>query len=292
MEAPMNLKQIQLRLLFLFFLTAAPIAQETAAAEPLRNVLVVSIDALHPDALGQKTSPAIASLMDRGAFTRDGRSTDPPLTLIAHAAMFTGLEPEKNGKTDNGWRPGMPAVAKPTLFDAAKDLGFQTGYFYSKEKLGYLLNGAVDVHRLSKEFAVDDAFQFFLGPGRHFAFLHVSGLDYAGPATGWLSPGYMEELGFIDETLQPLFEAIMEAGDYLIVVTSDHAGHNRIHGSEHPEDARLPLVLASDRLDVARFQNIRYSVLDLKPILSELLGDDASPGEGHPGIRPPVTSGP
>lgn len=270
--------------LFLAFLAAIAMPLDAAAAEPLRNVLVVSIDALHPDAPGPEASPAIADLMRRGAFTRGGRSADPPLTLIAHAAMFTGLAPKKNGKTDNGWQPGMPTVANPTFFDAAKDLGFQTGYFYSKEKLGYLINDAVDVHRLSKEFAVDDAFQFFQTPGRHFAFLHVSGLDYAGPASGWLSAAYMEELGFIDAALGPLFALVMEAGNYLIVVTSDHAGHGRIHGSDHPEDARLPLVLASDRRDVTLFQDIRYSVVDLKPILSKLSGGGASPAEGRPGI--------
>ncbi len=102
-------------MLFLAFLAAAALPFDAAAAEPLRNVLVVSIDALHPDALGPEASPAIADLMRRGAFTRDGRSTDPPLTLIAHAAMFTGLAPGENGKTDNGWGPGKPTVAKPTL---------------------------------------------------------------------------------------------------------------------------------------------------------------------------------
>ncbi|MFW5810892.1 MAG: alkaline phosphatase family protein [Thermodesulfobacteriota bacterium] len=287
----LKLKQFQLRFLFLFFLATAPTASEAAAAEPLRNVLVVSIDALHPDALGPEASPAIAGMMRQGAFTLNGQSTDPPLTLLAHTSMFTGLAPEENGKTDNGWQPGMPTVAKPTLFDAAKSRDFQTGYFYSKMKLGYLVNDAVDVHRLSKEFAVDDAFPFFQTPGRHFVFLHISGLDYVGPASGWLSAAYLEELGSIDETLGPLFASIMEAGNYLIVVTSDHAGHDRIHGSDHPEDARLPLVLASDRLDLKAFQDIDYSVLDLKPMLTKFLGVDGSPPEWRPGKKLSMRSG-
>jgi predicted AlkP superfamily pyrophosphatase or phosphodiesterase len=231
---------------------------------------VVSIDALHPAALGPESSPVIHGLMREGASTLDGRSTDPPLTLISHTAMFTGLGPAENGKTDNQWVPGMPTVAMPTLFNTAKKHGFFTVYVYSKEKLGYLVNHAVDEHRLSKDFAVEEAEHLMKKPGRHFVFLHISGLDEAGPLFGWLSPPYMEELLNIDETLRSLIETVSRAGNYLMIITSDHAGHATIHGSDHPDDSKLPMVIASDRFDLGRFQNMRYSVLDLKPILEKL----------------------
>jgi len=70
-------------------------------AQPLNHVLIISIDALHPDALQRARIPTIAKLMQTGAYTLDGRSTEPPKTLIAHTAMFTGLRPEQNGKMDN-----------------------------------------------------------------------------------------------------------------------------------------------------------------------------------------------
>ncbi len=46
--------------------------------------------------------------MESGTYTLNGRSTDPPKTLIAHTAMFTGLSPEESGKVDNDWTPGEP----------------------------------------------------------------------------------------------------------------------------------------------------------------------------------------
>ena len=49
-------------------------------AESFSNVLIVSIDALHPDALSAKTSPVIYRQMISGAYTLSGTSTDPPLT--------------------------------------------------------------------------------------------------------------------------------------------------------------------------------------------------------------------
>ena len=123
-------------------------------AENLKNVMIISIDALHPDALRKSDFSTLQKLMEAGAFTLDGQSTDPPKTLIAHAAMFTGLPPAENGKTDNSWEPGKAVVEKPTIFNNAKSHGFRTGYFYSKQNLGYLVNGAIDVHRWSRDNAV------------------------------------------------------------------------------------------------------------------------------------------
>ena len=89
-----------------------PISITTAGAENLENVLVISIDALHPDALRQSKSPHLQMLMRDGAFSLNGQSTHPPKTLIAHTAMLTGMSPEENGKVDNDWWPGETTVQK------------------------------------------------------------------------------------------------------------------------------------------------------------------------------------
>ena len=101
-------------------------------ARAAESVLVVSIDALHPASLGARTSPTLQALMQAGRFTLNGRSVDPPKTLIAHTAMLTGLPPAQNGKRDNDWRPGEPQVVKPTLFDDMRQAGYQTAYSNSQ----------------------------------------------------------------------------------------------------------------------------------------------------------------
>jgi hypothetical protein len=118
------------------------------------SILVISIDSLHPDALSARTSPTLHALMQTGRHTLQGRSVDPPKTLIAHTAMLTGLPPARNGKIDNEWQPGEPQVSKPTLFDDAKQFGYRTAFYYSKPKRGYLVNAAVEVHGLEPVGAV------------------------------------------------------------------------------------------------------------------------------------------
>ncbi len=268
-------------LLGIYFVLAPFTTHLAFGASAPKNILIISIDALHPKALGPKSSPLLDTIMKQGVYTLAGQSTSPPLTLISHAAMFSGLPPEQNGKTDNDWQPGQPTIENQTLFHSPKRAGFSTGYFYSKEKLGFLINEDIDSHGMSKEFALEQAIDFFQSSESHFCFLHLSGLDQVGPSEGWLSLGYLEELFFIDTSLEPLFTMIQDKKNYLIIITSDHAGHGKIHGSDHPEDSRIPLIMISDIYDLAPYQNLpyqksqypksQYQVTQLKGILDTLL---------------------
>lgn len=215
-----------------------------AQAGDIGRVLVVSIDALHPAALTAETAPTLHALMQPGRYTLDGRSVDPPKTLIAHTAMLTGLTPEESGKRDNDWRPGEPQVAQPTLLDDAKQRGFATAFYYAKAKLGYLVSAGVDEHAFAADDGIDRARAFLAHNGKRFVFLHISGLEYAGSNAGWLSADYLDALTYIDMTLAPLLDDVTRRGDYYLLVTSDHAGHERLHGTQHPEDYRLPLIQA------------------------------------------------
>ena len=219
-----------------------------AGAREIDTVLMVSIDALHPAALSEQVSPNLDRLMRSGRYTLQGQSVTPPQTLIAHTAMMTGLTPAQSGKLDNDWKPGMARVAKETLLDFAKQRGYQTAYFYAKPKLGYLVGPSVDEHALARDDGVDKARTFFNRQSRRFVFLHISGLEDAGRDSGWLSPDYVGELTHIDKTLGPLLDGVRARGSYLIVVTSDHAGHGHAHGTDHPEDYKLPVIVASSRV--------------------------------------------
>jgi len=159
--------------------------------------------------------------------------------------MLTGLTPEQSGKLDNDWKPGQPQVARETLFDLAKQRGFHTSYLYAKAKLGYLVSAAVDEHALARDDGIDRARAFFGKPGRRFVFLHISGLEDEGTDAGWLSQDYLDELTYIDQMLAPLIDDVAKRGRYLTLVTSDHGGHQRQHGTQHPENFKLPLIMAS-----------------------------------------------
>jgi predicted AlkP superfamily pyrophosphatase or phosphodiesterase len=110
---------------------------------------------------------------------------------------------------------------------------------------------------------------FFRGEGKRFVFLHISGLEWAGVESGWLSPGYHDELTEIDFTLAPLFDEVAKRGTYAIVVTSDHAGHDRQHGTQHPEDYKLPLIVAGN-IRLPKLPRGNWPVTGLRALVQSL----------------------
>lgn len=240
-------------------------------AADIPNVVVVSIDALHPAALAKDVSPNLWQIMYEGQFTLDGKSVTPPQTLINHSAMLTGVPPEKGGRIDNNWKPWQPQIAMTTLFDDMKRRGYANAFFYSKPKLGYLAGPSLKIHKLAPDKGVDDTRRFVGEGGKRFVMLHISGLEYIGMERGWLSPEYLEELTRIDTSLRPMFNDLKKRGNYLLIVTSDHAGHEKHHGTSHPEDYRLPFITLSDIKKFPDIQDRPYSVTELRAIVSGAL---------------------
>jgi predicted AlkP superfamily pyrophosphatase or phosphodiesterase len=237
-------------------------------AADIPNVVLVSIDALHPLALTKNVSPNLWQIMQEGQYTLDGKSVTPPQTLINHSAMLTGVPPEKGGRIDNNWRPGQPQVAMTTLFDDMKRRGYANAFFYSKPKLGYLAGRSLKIDKLVPDTGVDEARRFVGKGGKRFVMLHISGLEFVGIERGWLSPEYLEEFTRIDDSLRPLLNDLKTRGNYLLIVTSNHAGHEKHHGTSHPEDYRLPFLILSDVKKFPDMQGRPHSVTELRAIIS------------------------
>ena len=133
-----------------------------------------------------------------------------------------------------------------------------------------LVNAAVDEHGLEPDGTIESVRAFFRGEGKRFAFLHVSGLEWAGGDYGWLSPEYLDELTAIDARLAPLFDAVRRRGTFAIVVTSDHAGHDQLHGTNHPEDYRLPLIVAGNVAKLPRLPKGVWPVTGVRALVRQL----------------------
>ena len=277
------------KLLMLIFAGIAIFGFTKSNQPRFNNVIVISIDALRPEALSENSTRNISAVMKKGNFTLRGKSIAPPLTLHNHAAMFTGVHPREFGMSEDDWRDGDKKVSVPTIFSSAKAAGYETAYYYSKPKLGYLLTSDVNTHKLAvvktPEPASDgyrqkiagvktpeSALEFYKKQERPaFVFLHVSGCEWIGEEKGWMSPEYLKTLSDIDERLQPVIELIEKKGKFIIIITSDHGGHEKLHGTDHPDDFKLPFVFYSDLLKEPDVQNTEYTTTMLKGILDRLI---------------------
>lgn len=100
-----------------------------AASRP--SILLVTLDTTRADAVApeapEEVTPHLAHLAARGRRFRQAYAT-APMTLPAHASLFTGLYPSEHGVHENG---RTLASTQPLVAEALRAAGYDTGAFVS-----------------------------------------------------------------------------------------------------------------------------------------------------------------
>ncbi len=99
----------RLRAIFLaaLFFCAAANAGAAERAQPIRRVIIVSIDGLMPAAYVAPDThglgvPTLREIVKNGAWSDGARSVFPSVTYPAHASIATGVNPGVHGIVANG----------------------------------------------------------------------------------------------------------------------------------------------------------------------------------------------
>lgn len=230
------------------------------AAPRAQHVLIVSLDGGKPAVIQQSQMPVLMSMVRTGAATWTAKTTLPSVTLIAHTSMLTGVKPAKHHIDWDDWQPKKGVVQVPTIFELAKQRGLTTALFAGKKKFRHLerpnsldttyikTSDAIPIAKLAAK-AIKQA-------KPSLCFVHFPDTDGAGHKYGWGSPEQMQAFADEDKALGILQKAIQEAGiapTTVMIVTADHGGHRKIHGTKSPEDMNIPWVAsgASVRQGVA-----------------------------------------
>ena len=98
--------------------------------------------------------------------------------------------------------------------------------------------------------------------------------DVTGHESGWYSDTYYEVLEKLDHNLQTVVDAIDSsdiAGRTLIMVTSDHGGHEFGHGKELDSDLFSPLILNGQGVREGEMQGAIYQY-DIAATVAAVLG--------------------
>jgi len=112
-------------------LVGAALVHFFTRARPARHIILISVDTLRADRLGcygyaKVPTPHIDRLARDGVLFKNA-ATSTPLTLPAHASLFTGRSPLRHGVVDNfGYRLDEEEV---TLAEELRRAGFATGGF-------------------------------------------------------------------------------------------------------------------------------------------------------------------
>lgn len=219
------------------------------------HVLILSLDGMRPDALERFGTGMLAVLRAQGATDLRARTVHPSVTLPAHISMLTGVVPGRHGVTWNAnrIRSDRP-LAVPTVFELAGERGLSTAAFVSKMKLHHIrrpgspdvLEGPSGARRLwLAEQTMDRAIPHMERERPNLMFIHIGEADYAGHTAGWMSDAYNFAIRRVDAVVTHIIQAADQAygpGNYTVIVTSDHGGQGKDHGSRDHEDMRIPWI--------------------------------------------------
>ncbi|CAN5895167.1 alkaline phosphatase [soil metagenome] len=233
--------------------TAPPPAAPLPSGALTRHVVVVSIDGLRPDAIPAARAGMLERLMREGAHATNAQTIFPSFTLPSHTSMVTGVGPETHGIDWNTNLTGSRGVVEvPTMLEVAHDAGLHTATFLGKRKLLHLLRpGSLDYALyprtevyLSADRVVEEAIRYLQFERPNLVFVHLPDPDLAGHLFRWMSLPYRWGVRRADQAVRALWEASQEAfgEDFVLIVTADHGGHDRTHGTDMELDMHIPWI--------------------------------------------------
>ena len=216
------------------------------------HVVVISIDGLRPDAISKYKAPTLQRLQREGV-NATAQTIFPSKTLPSHVSMLTGVTPAVHGITWNSDRTDEHGhVEIPTVFEIARLNGFTSAGFFSKAKFRHLQKPRTldysqaprgDNWLASK--TVGDVQHYLKYARPNLLFVHIGEPDYAGHTIGWMSFAYGWAVRRADAAVAAVLQSADEAfgaGNYTVIITADHGGHGRHHGSDDVRDMTIPWI--------------------------------------------------
>ena len=256
-----------------------------------RKVILISIDGMRPDGFQQCGNPYVSDILQQGRYTLSGQSVYPTWTFPVHYSVFHGISPERHGITENYYR--KPREYVNGLMEHLKANGKTTAMFYGWETIRQVAgSSAVDYAEYYDAAAATGADRYLTQQAivclqedkPDFLFLYlVDTDDRGGHAYGWMSKKYLSVLSKAIDCVKMIREAAGE--EYTVLIMTDHGGHGKSHGTDLPEDMTIPFfALGPDFEGGSLFSG--FTVLDIAPTVSELMGLAPDPGwEGQSLLR-------
>lgn len=242
-----------------------------------KKVILISIDGMRPDGLKQCKNPYLDELMKMSSYTFDAKTVYPSVTLPCHVSLFHSVPPERHGTTTNVYMPQVRPISG--LFEQLKNYDKVSAMFYGWEPLRDIsrpgsLKKADYINAYSFEHTdgmlTDSAISYINLAKPDFVFLYMVETDEkGGHDSGWMSDTYLE---YIYHAINNVKRVIEETnGEYTVIITADHGGHDRSHGSDLEEDMTIPMIFYGP--EFAKNKELSgISILDIAPTIADIFG--------------------
>ena len=241
------------------------------------KVILISIDGMRPDGLKSCGNPYVNELEKRASYSYSASSVMPSVTLPCHFSMTHAVTPERHGILTNTYVPQVRPVAG--IFEKVKAAGGVCAMFYGWEPLRDIarpgsLKFASYINSYMKESTdtalTDEALHILSENEVDFAFLYMVETDEkGGHDNGWMTDEYLKRISIAIDNVKRI---VARFGDeYSIIITADHGGHGRTHGSDSPEDMTIPMFFMGKEFIPGALDRA-ISLIDIPPTIAAILG--------------------
>lgn len=243
----------------------------------MKKVILISIDGMRPDGLCSCGNTFLSELIKKSSYTFEAKTVYPSITLPCHLSMFHSVPPQRHGTLSNDYV--VPVRPVSGLFEELKANGKRSAMYYGWEPLRNIgkagsLIASEYINAYSFEHTdgmlTERALNYIKLAEPDFVFLYMVETDEkGGHDAGWMSETYLDYICCAIDNVKRVIEEVGD--DYTVIVTADHGGHDRCHGTDMPEDMTIPMFFYGD--DFVRGEKLEnVSILDIAPTIADIMG--------------------
>ena len=243
-----------------------------------KRVVLFVVDGMRPDGLREADTPVMDQIMKEGMYTLKARTVMPSVTLPTHMSLFHSVKPDRHGVLTNTYTPQVRPI--PGLMDVLHQREMTTAMFYNWEQLRDLARpGSLDA---SMFFRIGDAdmgesdaevtaqaLSWLTENDFSLAFIYLGQTDEVGHNEGWMSEPYLTAIHHTDACIGRVKEALGNDVHYLI--TADHGGHDRMHGTPGKKDMTIPFLMCGPTIPSGKKLDQPVSIIDIAPTILTIL---------------------
>ena len=246
-----------------------------------KKVILISVDGMRPDGFLDCGNPFAEELRRISFHTLTGQTVFPSVTLPCHMSLFHSVTPQRHGITTNLYIP----MARPVsgLFEQLKMAGAKSAMYYGWQPLRDVsrpesLCFSEFIYAYSEESAdtslTESAISRIRKSDPDFTFLYlVDTDDKGGHDAGWMTEEYLRRVSIALDNIKKILDAF--SGTHTVIITADHGGHDRIHGTDLPEDMTIPMFYIGPDFTPGCFEG--GSILDIAPTIAKIMNIRPAP---------------
>ncbi|MBR6801403.1 MAG: alkaline phosphatase family protein [Eubacteriaceae bacterium] len=239
------------------------------------KVILISIDGMRPDGLLSCANPFAEKLMEISSYTLTARTVFPSVTLPCHMSLFLSVPPQRHGITTNIYTPPVRPI--DGIFEQVKKYGGSCAMYYGWEPLRDIsrpgsLDHSVYINLSDSDgtdaLLTDEAIRRIEKSRPDLVFLYMGQTDEKGHDSGWMSSEYLTCLSRATDNVKKVYDLFKD--EYTIIITSDHGGHDRTHGSTDDTDMLIPIFFIGKNFTPGKNLG-EISIMDVAPTIADIM---------------------